>query len=157
MGCGKTSVGGKLAEITGRAFVDMDRFIEQSEGATVSQIFAERGEADFRRLECEAVKTLSRKSGLIIAAGGGTLMNPDNAAALKETGTIILLDAGLDAIRSRLKGDRSRPLLAGQNRDEVMEQLYIQRIDAYRAAADFFVPADDGIDAVAQRIQILLG
>ncbi len=155
MGCGKTSVGGRLAEITGRAFVDMDRFIEQNEGATVSQIFAERGEADFRRLEYEAVKTLSRKSGLVIAAGGGTLMNPDNAAALKETGTIILLDAGLDAIRNRLTGDRSRPLLAGQNRDEVMEQLYNRRIGVYRAAADFAVPADDGIDAVAERVQTL--
>lgn len=156
MGSGKTSVGGKLAEIMGRVFVDMDRFIEQNEGATVSQIFAERGEADFRRLECEAVKTLSRKSGLIIAAGGGTLMNSDNTTALKETGTIIFLDAKLDTIRSRLEGDRSRPLLAGKNRDEVMEQLYNRRIGTYRDAADFAVLEDDEVGTIANRIIKLL-
>lgn len=156
MGCGKTSVGNKLAKMMNRTFVDMDQYIEQQEGATVSQIFAERGEAEFRRLECEAAKALSRKSGLILAAGGGTLLNPDNAAVLKETGIIIFLDAELKAIKRRLAGSQTRPLLAGPNRNEIIEKLYHQRINTYRATADFIVPANDNISTVAKRIQNLL-
>lgn len=153
MGSGKTTVGLRLAEITGRTFVDMDSFIEQNEGMTVPEIFARRGEAEFRRLEREAVRVLSQKSGLVIATGGGTLMNPENPAVFKENGVIILLDAALDVIRFRLRNDHSRPMLAKPNRDEVLEQLYRERIAVYRGAADFIVPANEKAERVAEKIK----
>ncbi len=152
MGCGKTSVGKQLAKATGRIFVDMDHYIEESQGVTVSEIFARHGETEFRRLEREAVKALSHKSGLIIATGGGALIDPENAALLKENGIIFLLDADISAIKKRLNGDKTRPLLAKENRDEVMERLYQKRIGAYRAAADFAIPANSGIKSVTDKI-----
>jgi len=152
MGCGKSTVGKRLAEITGRTFVDTDDFIEQNEQMTIPEIFARRGESEFRRMEREAVKTLSKRNNLVIATGGGTLMNPDNTAVFKENGVVILLNAGLDVMKVRLQDDTSRPLLAKPNREELMEQLYRDRIGTYRNAADFIVPADETAVHVAEEI-----
>lgn len=153
MGCGKTTVGVRLAENTGRTFVDMDAFIEQNEGMTVQEIFSARGEAAFRQLEQDAAKALSQKSGLIIATGGGVLMDPVNTAVLKENGVVVLLDAGTEVLKERLKGDRLRPLLAKPNHDEVIEELYRVRSDVYRAAADVVIPADGSVDSVAEEVR----
>ncbi|TQI67189.1 shikimate kinase [Clostridium sp. KNHs216] len=153
MGSGKTCVGNRLARITGRTFVDMDRYIEQKEGVTVAEIFSSRGEAAFRAMERAAAKELSLKSGLIIATGGGALMDPENTAALKGNGVIVLLDASVEAIRQRLSGDSTRPLLSGPGREETMSRLYSERTDRYRAAADFTVDADGGVETVAEKIR----
>ncbi len=152
MGCGKTTVGTVLAQRTGRRFVDLDCFIEQQEGMTVSEIFAARGEAEFRQLEREAAAALCRKSNLIVAAGGGTLLNPETASLFRQNGIIVLLDADIKVIKERLQGDRTRPLLAKPNRNKVMEQLYAARIGVYRTAADFAVPADGDAKQVAEQI-----
>ncbi len=152
MGSGKTTVGTRLAEITGRDFIDMDSFIEQSENMTVPEIFARRGESEFRRMEQEAVRALCQKNNLVIATGGGTLMHPGSTAAFKENGIILLLDAALDVIGKRLQNDNSRPLLAKPNRGEVMKQLYTERLGIYRAAADMIVPADEAAGQVAETI-----
>lgn len=156
MGSGKTTVGQLLAGRMNRDFVDLDRWIEQKENRTVSEIFEQRGEAEFRRLEREAVKELSTRSGLVIAAGGGTLTNPENTAVLKENGILVFLDAALDAIRARLEGDRTRPLLSGPGRSEEMERLYRERSGIYRAAADRVVPADSTPEQVASAIEAAL-
>lgn len=152
MGSGKTSVGKRLAELTGRTFIDMDRYIEQKEGATISEIFAARGEAAFRAMERETAKELSLKSGLIVATGGGALMDAENTAVLKENGVIVLLNASMEAIRKRLSGDSSRPLLNGSDREETLQRLYRERMGVYRAAADFTVDADGCVQDVTQRI-----
>jgi len=153
MGSGKTTVGRLLSKNTGRAFVDMDVYIEQNEGMTVQQIFAARGEAAFRRLEQDAAKALSQKSGLIIATGGGALVNPENTAMLKETGVVVLLDAEISVLKERLKWDHSRPLLAKPNRDEVMEALYCARSGIYRAAADVVIPSSGSANSVAEEVR----
>lgn len=152
MGSGKTTVGSMLAQKTNRIFVDMDRSIEKNTGMTVSEIFERFGEPEFRRLEREEASALSQKSNLVIAVGGGTLMNPENTAVLKENGVVVLLDAGLETIRQRLKNDRTRPLLAAPDRSAVMERLYEQRIGIYRAAADYSIPADETARRVAESI-----
>lgn len=157
MGCGKTTVGKIVAEKTGRTFVDMDLLIERNEGITVPEIFARQGEERFRRLEREAAASLSQNHGFVIATGGGTLLDAENAAALKGNGVVILLDAGLSTIRSRLEGDATRPLLALPDRDEAMRRLYGERIDTYRAVADYTVPADSTPEAVAEQLAALLG
>lgn len=156
MGSGKTTVGSLLAEKLDRRFVDMDAWIEEREKAPVSKIFSQKGEAYFRECERKASRELSRQCSLVVATGGGTLLNPENAGAFRENGVVILLDAGLDVIRRRLAGDTSRPLLRRADREAEMQRLYRERIGAYRAASDIAVPADgssgDTAKAVAEAV-----
>ena len=137
MGCGKSTVGPLLAGMSGRKFVDMDSYIEQHAGKTVSAIFAEDGEPHFRALEREACAVLAAQSGLVIAAGGGTLVQQGNADILRKTGVIVLLDASLDTLQKRLAHDTTRPLLQKPNRAAVIAELLSQRLPLYRNAADF--------------------
>ena len=80
-------------------------------------------------------------------------MNPENAAALKESGVIVLLDASADVIRGRLSGDRSRPLLSGPDREEALRRIYSERTGAYRAAADLVVEADGSVNDTAEKVR----
>jgi shikimate dehydrogenase len=152
MGSGKTTVGRLLASKTGRRFVDMDQWIENKEGCSVAQIFAAQGESYFRMLEQEAARELSCETGLVIATGGSTLLDPANAQTLASGGTIILLDASLSAVKERLKSDHTRPLLQRDNRAEVMEKLYRERLPVYRKHADFSVSADGSPEETANLI-----
>ena len=79
MGCGKSTIGNLLSRKAGMAFIDLDRYIEKQEGKTVSEIFADSGEAHFRMLERSASKTLGAKNGLVIACGGGTVIDPGSS------------------------------------------------------------------------------
>ena len=155
MGSGKTTVGRLLAERTGRRFVDMDRWIEERQGRPVARIFAEDGEPYFRELEKNAAKELAAQAGLVIAAGGGALLDRENVAALRANGIVIFLDASLPAVESRLRGDSSRPLLRGENRDG-LRRLYESRRETYRRVSDLTVPADGAPLAVAQAAEELL-
>lgn len=155
MGSGKTTIGKLLAQELNREFIDLDQWIEKNEGMTVAEIFERRGEPEFRRLERQAAETLGQKSRLVIAAGGGTLTNPSNAAALRENGIIVFLDASLNAVRARLQGDKTRPLLAGPDREEAMKRLYTERTELYRAAADFTIPADQSPEETAAAVKAL--
>lgn len=156
MGSGKTTVGKLLSQKTGLSFIDMDEYIEKESGISVSEIFSKYGEKAFRKMECEAAKKLGSQSGLIIAAGGGTLMNPQNVKNLKENGVIVLLDVSTAVIGERLKDDKTRPLIAKPNRNEIIENLYTERIGVYKKSADTIVNAEDTPDCTAQNIiQIL--
>lgn len=157
MGCGKTTVGRRLAAISGRKFVDMDAFIQQEQSMTVSEIFSQLGEAAFRKMETDAARTLSQKQGLVIACGGGTVLNPENVALLKQGGVILLLDVPLPALQERLKNDTQRPLLQRPDRREFIESLHAQRMPMYRQAADLVIPAGAPGNAVAQTILQMLG
>jgi shikimate kinase len=141
MGCGKSTVGRRLAKELSMPFIDMDEYIEQRAGRSVSQIFAEEGEACFRDMEHEAAVDLSRRGGVVVAAGGGTLLYERNRASLRENGVIVLLDAPLQKIAYRLRGDTTRPLLQRPDKERAMRELYEQRLPVYRAAADIAVPA----------------
>ncbi len=156
MGSGKTTVGKLLAACTGRRFVDTDDAVTEREGMSVSEIFAKRGEAYFRACEEEAVLALSLQSGLIVAAGGGTLLNSANARMLGANGVIVLLGASLAAVDSRLRGDSTRPLLQRPDREEAMRALYEKRLPAYRAVSDFEVPADGTPEKTADAVRNVL-
>ena len=143
MGCGKSTVGALLAKKTGMPFVDLDVYIEKKEKKTISRIFADKGEEYFRELERQAVRELSEKSGMVIAAGGGTLTFRGNVDAFRETGRIILLDLPVEAISERLKDDTKRPLLNRPDKEKAMRELYDKRLPLYRSAADIVVNADD--------------
>ena len=155
MGSGKTTVGRLLAERTGRTFVDMDRWIEEKQGEPIARIFAQKGEPFFRGLEKSAVRELAAQPGLVLAAGGGTLMDKENAAALRANGIVVFLDASLPAVEGRLRGDSSRPLLRGEGRG-ALEALYAARRETYLAVSDLTVPADGAPLSVAKAAANLL-
>ena len=91
MGCGKTTVGGLLAQQLGFTFVDTDQYIETALGRSIPDIFAREGEAFFREREGEAAEKLARETGQVIACGGGLPTRSDSIAPLKETGTVVFL------------------------------------------------------------------
>lgn len=142
MGSGKTTCGRLLAEKMGRSFLDLDSYIEQKEGMKISDIFAKKGEPVFREMEKQAVRELSLTGGLVIAAGGGTLLNKENAAALRANGIVIMLDASLEKVRQRLQGDTARPLLHQPGGEDAVAVLYRERIKSYRAVSDVMLNAD---------------
>lgn len=157
MGCGKSTVGALLAKKTGMSFVDLDTYIENKAGMTVSEIFAQYGEAHFRALEREASKELAAKSGVVLAAGGGTLTFSENVEILKQGGSIVLLDLPVKVVAERLKNDKTRPLLNQPDKDKVMKELYEKRLPLYRQAADYTVDAAQSPLQVCAEIMDTLG
>lgn len=156
MGSGKTTCGRLLAEKTGRRFLDLDAWIEQREGATVAEIFSQKGEPAFRDLETQAVRELPRAGSLVVAAGGGTLLRKENAEALRANGVVVLLDASLETVRRRLEGESSRPLLRQSGETDAVGKLYRERAALYHAAADLTVNADDMPETTVENIRKLL-
>lgn len=152
MGCGKSSIGRKLSNKCDRQFVDMDKYIEEKAGMTVSEIFESKGESGFRELETEACRELSEKENLIIAAGGGTLTFPQNVEILKKGGKIIFIDVSYENLCERLKRDTCRPLLQVENRNEVIRELLEKRLPLYKAAASVYVNGNFSSSCVAGNI-----
>ncbi len=144
MGSGKSTLGKLLAESLGKTFFDLDSFIEEREGHTVSEIFSLYGEEGFRDLEHEALKLLSSRNDAVLALGGGAVLFGRNLRLLKENGaTLVFLDAPLALLKKRLKDDNTRPLLDRDDREKFMEELYIKRDPIYRSAADLIFPVLD--------------
>jgi len=114
MGCGKTTIGRRLAGRIGWHFGDLDHDIEKAHGSSVQQIFAEHGEEHFRDLEYHALKTrvseVERGKPSVLALGGGTFVRPENYALLENNGVTLWLDAPFELIRKRVPADGSRPL-----------------------------------------------
>ncbi len=152
MGCGKSTVGKRLAKELDMTFVDMDSYIEEQAGCTVSDIFAQKGEAGFRTMEHDACCTLSGQDGLVIATGGGAVLREDNVTALKANGTIVLLEVGVDCVLARLENDTTRPLLQRPDKREAAAELLSIRTPLYKAAADITVDAEADADTVAAAI-----
>ncbi len=156
MGCGKSTVGRLLAGRYGRRFVDMDSYIEQRAGMPVSAIFEQFGEADFRRREREACAALAAERGLVVAAGGGALVDSENARVLSATGDIVLLEVTPEEVLRRLEGDTTRPLLMRPDRERAVRELLAARLPLYRRAAAFTVDGCRAPEAVAADIFAVL-
>ena len=155
MGSGKTSVGTALAKALNKDFIDLDKYIEQAEGITVSEIFARFGENYFRDLETKAVTLLGSQSGRVISLGGGTLLKSENIKPLKQNGIIFYLDVNADTVLNRLKYDTTRPLLKN-NKQQVVYDLINARAPIYKAAADYTVDSNGSVDdAVNQILKII--
>ena len=157
MGCGKSTVGAELASNTGRELVDTDRLIEQSEGISISEIFARHGEPYFRELEHKVCCELSCRQRLIISAGGGALTFPRNVEALRSGCELVLIDVSPEVIYERLRYDTTRPLLQCEDKMEAIRQLYARRDALYRAAADHTVNGDQPRGFVALDIMKAVG
>jgi len=152
MGCGKSTVGRVLSTLLGCDFVDMDTYIERQEGQSVSAIFAQHGEAYFRRLEADACVALAVLQNTVIAAGGGAL-SPDNARTLAAHCVIVLIDVPFELLAVRLAGDQSRPLFRDQTAAKV---LFDRRRPIYQRVADFVVDGTLPPDQVAKKIGELI-
>lgn len=133
MGTGKTTVGRFVAARLGWRFVDTDRLIEQRAGQSVADIFANEGEAAFRARERELCAEISSWRRVIVATGGGIVLDPANRDALVRAGLAVCLDAPAEEIARRLKHSRTRPLLAGPDRLTRIRDLMASRADAYAA------------------------
>ncbi len=111
MGTGKTAVGKLLAEKLNMEYVDMDDIIEEKEKISITKIFATKGEPYFRKVESEVAKEIAEKQGLVVATGGGVVLNPENIRMLEKTGVGICLSASAETIYNRVKDETHRPLL----------------------------------------------
>ncbi len=135
MGAGKTSIGRRLARRFGLAFVDLDHEIEQRTGATVATIFDCEGEAGFRQRERAVLAAVLEGERQLVATGGGTVLDAGNRARMRGRGFVVHMHAGVDTQLARLARDRSRPLLAGDDRRAVLERLAVARAPLYADVA----------------------
>ena len=139
MGCGKSTVGKKLSQMTQMEFVDMDGYIEKRAGMKIPDIFEKHGEGFFR-------------GGYVVATGGGALTFQRNVDAFKEGGVIVLLDTPLRVLQLRLKNDRNRPLLQRPDRFRFIRELHQKRMPLYRRAADVVIPTKGSPNAVCRQV-----
>lgn len=139
MGCGKTTIGKKLAKACGYEFIDMDVEIERRENMKITEIFEKFGEAAFRSMETELCKQLSQREGCVIATGGGVIKNEENMRLLKINGSVLYIKASPEHIYKNVKNDSSRPLLKGGDRLERIKTLMEERRPMYEGRSDITV------------------
>ncbi|MCC6473477.1 MAG: shikimate kinase [Burkholderiales bacterium] len=139
MGAGKTTVGRVLGRRLGKTFHDSDKEIEQRTGVRVAVIFEIEGEAGFRKREAGAIARLTALEDIVLATGGGAVVDPANREYLKARGCVIYLHARPVDLARRVGRDRSRPLLQDTDPRTRLEQLYRVRDPLYREVADIVI------------------
>ena len=157
MGAGKTSVGRDLATRFDLRLLDADHEIEREAGATVTQIFEHEGEAGFRARERAVLARLLDEDGIVLATGGGAVLDASNRALLHGRGFVVHLHASVEQQLARLADDRTRPLLARQDREQVLHDIATMRAPLYAEIADLAFDSD-ALDArtVAAQLATLL-
>lgn len=145
MASGKSRIGEETARSLGWRFIDTDRYIEEKTGKSISEIFAQEGEKQFRALELETIKELSHLEHHVISLGGGTLTQPAIVEIVKSTGTLIRLNASVETLSERIGRKNTRPLMAGLNEEERKEKIRSMLADRekYYALADFSVESSE--------------
>ncbi len=150
MGTGKTVVGRRLARRLKREFIDTDAEIEKLMGKTVAQIFARDGVVRFRSEEELLVKKLAKREDLVIATGGGMVLNTENLLLLKENGILVALTASPEIIYNRVRGNNNRPLLMHGDMMEKIRELLHERENAYKAAE---ITVDTGNSSIVEIVE----
>jgi shikimate kinase len=135
MGAGKSTIGRLLAQHLGFEFIDADRELEARSGVPIPTIFDIEGEAGFRRREVGLLDELTQRAGIVLATGGGAVLNEAMAQALRQRGLVIYLRASADEIFRRTRNDRSRPMLQTPNPRARIDQLLAEREPLYEKAA----------------------
>ena len=143
MGSGKTTIGRQLAKVLNREFVDSDHEISRRTGADIPWIFDIEGEAGFRERERAVIDDLTQRQGIVLATGGGAVLNSDNRRWLASRGLTVYLSASIDQLFMRTAKDRNRPLLQTDDPRAQLEALMLVRDPLYREVADLVVDTDD--------------
>ena len=157
MGAGKTTIGKQLAQQLGREFFDSDRVIEEHTGANIPLIFELEGEEGFRKREKNMILELTSKEDIVLATGGGVVLDPDNRKQLAKSGFVIYLNAPLSQLINRTSKDKNRPLLQTNNPQKKMEEILAIRDPLYREVADASVETDGSpIRNVVKKLMLLV-
>jgi shikimate kinase len=143
MGAGKTSVGRYLAKQLNKDFYDSDQEIEKKTGVSLTWIFDLEGIAGYRQREMKVIDALSSLSNIVLSTGGGCVETPDVREFLHHRGRVIYMEVSLQTQLNRLKRDKKRPLLQGENPQEVLINLWEEREPYYENIADFTVITDN--------------
>ena len=154
MGAGKTTIGKQLAKSLGWSFIDSDHEIEKRTGVRIPVIFDIEGEEGFRRREKEMIDELTQVGNLVLATGGGAVLDAENRDRLKQRGTVVYLRATAEHLYNRTRRDRNRPLLQTDNPKQKIIDLLEQRDPLYQEVADVIVnTGEDNIKSVVKRLQ----
>jgi len=147
-GCGKSTVGKLIAQKTGREFVDLDAVITEKAGMPIPEVFAKYGEGYFRDLETAALAEVSKRSSLVIATGGGTVIRPENRRMLKQNSTVVFIKRDINDLPKD-----GRPVSQANS----LESLYKTRLPFYKDASDFEVELCNTPDQSSDKILEVLG
>lgn len=142
MGAGKTTVGRELAKRLRAQFLDSDHEIEQRTGVDIAYIFEKEGEAGFRKREAQVIDELSAQTGVVLATGGGAILDAGTRDRLKSRGTVVFLHATLEQQLKRTGRGDHRPLLKTGDRRETLERLFALREPLYRDTAHLIVESN---------------
>lgn len=158
MGCGKTTIGTKLAHILNYEFLDTDQYIEEHQKMKITEIFKERGEQAFRSMETECLRTFSQSiHHTILSTGGGMPLFEENARLLKETGLVLYLKTSAEDTYLRLRGDTTRPLLQTDDPLSAIQNMIKQRDPLYQKVADHVIVTNDcSLDSIIDHITKLI-
>lgn len=148
-GCGKSTIGKELARVLCKGFADSDEEIIKREGISIPEIFAVKGEKGFREIECQIIKELSKMQGMVIATGGGAVLNPRNVDFLKGNGIVLFLDRNINDIVAT----SDRPL--SSNRED-LEKRYMERYPIYLSSADFKIECGNSVKENIKAIKEVL-
>lgn len=154
MGAGKSAVGRQLARLLHLEFVDSDEEIEMRTGVDIPFIFEKEGEEGFRRREAQVIDELSQREGVVLATGGGAVVDPESRSRLGARGFVVYLYTSVKQQLERTKSGRDRPLLENADKEEVLQNLMDERDPLYREISDLIVETDGRrVHTVAREIQ----
>ncbi len=153
MGSGKSAVGRHLARLCRFAFVDSDAEIEAKTGVDIAFIFEKEGETGFRLREKEAIERLTLQEGIVLATGGGAVIDAANRRMLAERGAVVYLQTSIEQQLERTRHGRHRPLLNDTDPEEKLNELMLRRAVLYAQIADLTVSTDGRrVQTVAEEI-----
>ena len=142
MGSGKSAVGRQLARLLALTFVDADAEIERRTGVDISYIFEREGETGFRQREAAVIDELTARAGIVLATGGGAVLDPQTRARLRERGRVVYLRASVNQQLMRTRHSTHRPLLANPDPRGTLERLMVERAPIYEGLANVAVDTD---------------
>lgn len=158
MGAGKSTIGRQLSKQLKLPFHDSDHEIEHRTGVDIPLIFELEGEAGFRKREAAIIDELTQLPGIILATGGGAILDPDNRQHLAGRGTVVYLHTSVDQQLRRTARDRHRPLLQTDNPRRKLADLMAEREPLYREIADVVIETDGKrVQSVVRQICDFLG
>ncbi len=144
MGVGKTTVGRQLAKQLCLDFTDSDHEIERRTGVDIPLIFEIEGEAGFRTRESAIISELTERQGIVLATGGGAILDPENRSLLSARGFVVYLSAPIEQLLKRTAHDSNRPLLENKDPRQQLEKIMSEREPLYQSTSDLVVHSAQG-------------